>query len=75
MKNKIIGIHPLVGKITYQDIIDDINLIIQDYNYLEMFISRIIDLDEDDNELVDIILNNDICNRLENISYVLKTLL
>lgn len=75
MKTKIIGINPLVGEITNIDIINDIALIISDYNLLETLIEDIIDLENEDNELVDFILDNNICNRLENISYILKTLL
>lgn len=75
MNNIIIGIHPLVGEITNLDIINDIDLIISDYNLLIRFIDDILDLDNTDNELVDFILNNDIGNRLANISYILKSLL
>lgn len=74
MKNKVIGVHPLVGEITNTDIINDIDLIIDDYNILEKLIENILDLN-DDNELVDFILDNSICNRLANISYILKTLI
>lgn len=75
MNNTIIGVHPLVGEITNIDIINDIDLIISDYNLLIKFINEIIDLDNNDNELVDFILDNNIGNRLANISYILKSLL
>ncbi len=71
----VIGVHPLVGEITNIDIINDIDLIISDYNLLVRFINEIIELDRNDNELVNFILDNDIGNRLANISYILKSLL
>lgn len=74
MKNKIVGVHPLVGKITTKDIINDIELIIEDYNFLERIITNKINLFKDD-ELLDFILDNNIANRLENISYILKSIL
>lgn len=75
LNNTVIGVHPLVGKITNLDIINDIDLIISDYNTLVRFINEIIDLDNDDSELVDFILDNDIGNHLANISYILKSFL
>lgn len=60
----VIGVHPLVGEITNIDIINDIDLIISDYNLLVRFINEIIELDRNDNELVNFILDNDIGNRL-----------
>ncbi len=75
MKTKVIGVHPLVGEITNIDIIYDIDLITNDYNLLVRCISNIIDLNKGNNELVDFLLDNNICNRLANISYILKTLL
>ncbi len=75
MKTKVIGVHPLVGEITNIDIIYDIDLITNDYNLLVRCISNIIDLNKGNNELVDFLLDNNIGNRLANISYILKTLL
>lgn len=75
LNNVVIGVRPLVGEITNIDIINDIDLIINDYNLLVRFINEIIDLDNSDNELVNFILDNDIGNRLANISYILKSLL
>ncbi len=75
MKTKVIGVHPLVGEITNIDIIHDIDLITNDYNLLVRCISNIIDLNKGNNELVDFLLDNNIGNRLANISYILKTLL
>ena len=75
MNNVVIGTHPLVGEITNIDIINDIELIIDDYNLLVQFINDFIDVDNDDYDLVNFILDNDIGNRLANISYILKSLL
>lgn len=75
MNNTIIGVHPLVGEITNIDIINDIDLIISDYNLLVRFINEIIDLENDDSALVDFILDNNIGNRLANISYILTSLI
>ncbi len=75
LKTKIIGVHPLVGEITNKDIINDIALITNDYNLLVKYISNIIDLNKDNNELVDFLLDNNIGDRLANISYILETLL
>lgn len=73
-KNIILGVHPLIGEVTNNDIINDIDLIISDYNLLIRLIDNILDLDNNDSELADLILDNDIGNRLANISYILKNL-
>lgn len=74
-KNIILGVHPLIGEITNSDIINDIDLIIDDYNLLIKLIDHILDLDHNQSELADLILDNDIGNRLANISYILKNLI
>lgn len=66
MNSIVIGVHPLVGEITNIDIINDIDLIISDYNLLVRFINEIIELDRNDNELVNFILDNDIGNESVN---------
>lgn len=72
MKNKIIDYHPIKGYITFNDLINDIEIISKDYKLLEDTLINILEYQKYDSELISNIFNNDIYNRLENIIYVLK---
>ena len=72
MKNKIIDYHPIKGYITFNDLINDIEIISKDYKLLEEIIINIIENQKIDSEIISDIFNNDIYNRLENIIYILK---
>lgn len=72
MKNKIIDYHPIKGYITFNDLINDIEIISKDYKILEEIIINILEYQKIDSEIISDIFNNDIYNRLENIIYILK---
>lgn len=72
MKNKIIDYHPIKGYITFNDLINDIEIISKDYKLLEEIIINILEYQKIDSEIISDIFNNDIYNRLENIIYILK---
>lgn len=72
MKNKIIDYHPIKGYITFNDLINDIEIISKDYKLLEEIIINILEYQKNDSEIISDIFNNDIYNRLENIIYILK---
>lgn len=74
-KNIILGVYPLFGEITNKDIINEIDLIISNYNLLLRLIDNLLDLDNSEDELTDFILDNEIGNRLANISHILKNLI
>ena len=66
MKNKIIDYHPIKGYITFNDLINDIEIISKDYKLLEEIIINILEYQKIDSEIISDIFNNDIYNRLEN---------
>ena len=72
MKNKVIDYHPIKGYITFNDLINDIEIISKDYKLLEEIIINILEYQKIDSEIISDIFNNDIYNRLENIIYILK---
>lgn len=72
MKDKIIDYDPMRGYITFQDLINDIELITQDYNNLEDIIINILKENKYDDEIIASIFRDNISTRLNNISYVLK---
>lgn len=72
MKDKIIDYHPTKGYITFNDLITDIDLILQDYTKLEDIIINILEINNYDSETIASLFNDNIANRLDNIIYVLK---
>lgn len=72
MKDKIIDYHPIKGYITFKDLINDIELIAQDYKELEEIVIDILKYNKYDKETIASLFSNNISNRLDNISYVLK---
>ncbi len=75
MKDKIVDIHPILGPITYKDLIDDLELLLEDSNILESRIQYIMKYNNYDDETIASLLNDNISNRLEWIIFVLKDLL
>ena len=61
MKNKIIDYHPIKGYITFNDLINDIEIISKDYKLLEEIIINILEYQKIDSEIISDIFNNDIC--------------
>lgn len=72
MKNKIIDYHPIKGYITFNDLINDIETISNDYKLLEEILINILKYHKYNSKIISSIFNNNIHNRLENIIYVLK---
>lgn len=75
MKDKILDIHPIIGVITYKDLIDDLCILLNDYKELEDILISILKYQNYDNETIFTLINYDIDNRLDWIIYVLKGLL
>ncbi len=75
MKDKIIDTHPILGPITYKDLIDDLELLLKDSSLLEDTIQFIMKYNNYDDETIASLLNNGISKRLEWIIFVLKSLL
>ncbi len=75
MKDKIIDNHPILGPITYKDLIDDLCLLLEDYNTLEDRIQNIMNYSNYDEETIASLLSDNISNRLEWLVFVLKGLL
>lgn len=75
MKNKILDFHPILGAITYNDLINDLSSLLEDYNTLEETIQDILKNNNYDDECISSLLNNNISNRLEWLLFVLKSLL
>jgi predicted component of type VI protein secretion system len=74
MKNKILDFHPILGAITYNDLINDLSSLLKDYNTLEETIQDILKNNNYD-EYISSLLNDNISNRLEWLLFVLKSLL
>ena len=72
MKNKVIDYHPIKGYITFNDLINDIEIISNDYNLLEAILINILEFHNYDSQLVANIFSNNIHDRLKNIIYILK---
>lgn len=72
MKNKVIDYHPIKGYITFNDLINDIETISNDYKLLEEILINILEYHKYNSEIISTIFNNNIHDRLENIIYVLK---
>ena len=72
MKDKIIDYHPTKGYITFNDLINDLEIILSDYKLLEEIIINILENNHFDNKTIASIFTSNIENRLENIIYVLK---
>lgn len=72
MKDKIIDYHPIKGYITFMDLINDIEIIADDYKHLEKIVIDILKYNKYDDEIISSLLNDNIHNRLENIAYVLR---
>ena len=75
MKDKILDIHPIIGGITYKDLIDDLCILLNDYKELEDILINILKYQNWDNETISTLFNYDIDNRLDWIIHVLKGLL
>lgn len=72
MKDKIIDYHPTKGYITFNDLINDIDLILQDYQKLEDIVINILEANNYNSEIIATLFSDNIANRLNNIVYVLK---
>ena len=75
MKNKILDFHLILGAITYNDLINDLSSLLEDYNTLEETIQDILKNNNYDDEYISSLLNDNISNRLEWLLFVLKSLL
>lgn len=75
MKDKIIGYHPITDFITFNDLITDLKIILQDYNTLKDIISTILEDSQFDEEFFSQLLTYDISSSLSYIIDVLQDLL
>lgn len=72
MKDKIIDYDPIRGYITFNDLINDLELILQDYKTLEDIVVIILENSRFDDETIASLFVDNIANRLNNLIYVLK---
>ncbi len=72
MKDKIVDYHPIKGYITFNDIITDLEIILQDYKMLEEIIIGILENFNFDDEIIASLFNDNIANRLDYLIYILK---
>ena len=75
MQDKIICYHPIMDFITFNDIITDLKIILQDYNTLKDIISTILEDSQFDEEFFSQLLTYDIASSLSYIIDVLQDLL
>ena len=72
MKDKIIDYNPIRGYITFNDLINDLELILQDYKTLENIVIILLENKHFDNETIAALFIDNIASRLDNLIYVLK---
>lgn len=75
MEDKIIDYHPIKGFITFNDLINDLKIILQDYNTLKDIIICILENFQFDDEAISHLLTYDIASSLTNIIDVLQDML
>ena len=72
MKDKIIDYHPVKGFITFNDLITDLKIILQDYKTLEVIIIGILENLQFDDETIASLFACDIASSLNNLIEVLQ---
>ena len=72
MKDKIIDYHPVKGFITFNDLITDLKIILQDYKMLENILIGILENYQFDNETIVSLFSCDIASSLTNLIDVLE---
>ncbi len=72
MKDKIIDYNPIKGFITFNDLINDLKLILQDYKDLEKIIIDILEINNYDSEIIAYLFKNNIDTRLDSLINILQ---
>ena len=72
MKDKIIDYHSVKGFITFNDLITDLKIILQDYKMLENILIGILENYQFDNETIASLFSCDIASSLTNLIDVLE---
>ena len=72
MKDKNIDYHPTKGFITFNDLITDLKIILENYKSLEEILIDILKNFQFDDEIIASLFTCDIESSLENIIYVLQ---
>ncbi len=72
MKDKIIYYHAIKGFITFNDLITDLKIILENYKSLEEILIDILKNFQFDDEMIASLFTCDIKSSLENIIYVLQ---
>ncbi len=75
MKDKILATHPILGEITFKDILIDLEDMLNDNLFLEDIVYDLLKETNMSEEDISSLFNYSISNRLEWIIYVLKDLL
>ena len=72
MKDKIIDYHPVKGFITFNDLITDLKIILQDYKTLENILIGILENFQFDDETIASLFTCDIASSINNLIDVLQ---
>ena len=72
MKDRIIDYHPVKGFITFNDLITDLKIILQDYKTLENILIGILENYQFDDETIASLFSCDIASSLTNLIDVLE---
>lgn len=75
MKDKILAIHPILGTITFEDIINDLEIMFADSKLFEDIVYQLLELNNMPNEDLASLFNYSVTNRLKWIIAVLKDIL
>ena len=72
MRDKIIDYHPIKGFITFNDLITDLKIILQDYKTLENILIGILENFQFDDETIASLFTCDIASSINNLIDVLQ---
>lgn len=74
MKDKILAIHPVLGIITFEDLIKDLEIMLEDNKLFEDIVYQLLESNNMPKEDVDLLFNYSVIDRLKWIINVLKNL-
>lgn len=75
MKDKILAVHPVLGIITFADVIQDLKIMLEDSEIFESVVSQLLELNHMPKEDLASLLDYSVTNRLKWIIDVLENTL
>lgn len=75
MKDRILASHPVLGAITFEDVINDLEIMLDDNKLFENLVYQLLELDNISKEDIASLFNYSVTNRLQWIIDILKSIL